>query len=81
MRPQMWKRLDRIEQSVSLRKAQIVSVIQGVGETEEEVEDRISRWKAGDTDCGIKGKYEGRELDVIWVRIVSPKCTERRQRR
>ncbi len=72
----MWKRLDTIGQSVSLRKAQIISVIQGVGETEEEVEDRISRWKAGDTVPGIKGKYEGRELDVIWVRIVSPKSQE-----
>ncbi len=72
MQPNMWKRLNKAGQIVSMRDVQIVRVIQAVGETEEEVEDRISRWKAGDIVPEIKGEYKGGELSICWVRIVSP---------
>ena len=73
MQLNMWKRLNRAGQIVSMRDVQIVRVIQAVGETEEEVEDRISRWKAGDVVPEIKGEYKGGELSICWVQIVSPK--------
>ena len=72
MHQQMWKRLNKAGQIVSIKDVQVISVIQHVGETKEEVEDRISRWKAGDVVPEIKGKYKGGELSICWVRLVSP---------
>lgn len=72
MYPQMWKRLEKVGRSSSLRKEQIISVVQDLGETDKEVEGRIDRWKAGDTDTGIRGDYKGGELLIIWNRIVEP---------
>lgn len=72
MQPNMWKRLNEAGQIVSMRNVQIIRVIQDVGETKEEVEAKISRWKAGDIVPEIKGKYKGGELSICWIRIVSP---------
>ena len=69
MHLQMWKRLEKVGQSSSLRREQVISVRQDIGETDREVEDKIDRWKAGKVVSGIRGDYKGGELNVIW-RIV-----------
>ena len=70
MHLQMWKRLEKVGQSSSLRREQVISVVQKIGETDRDVEDRIDRWKAGDVDSGIPGEYKGGELLIIRRRIV-----------
>ena len=67
MYPQMWKRLEKVARNSAIRREQIISVIQDIGETDSEVEGRIDRWQAGDANSGIRGgEYEGGELFVIW---------------
>ena len=68
---QMWKRLDKVERYSSLRREQVISVVQHIGETDREVEDRIDRWKAGDGKSGIRGEYKGGELFILRRQIVS----------
>ena len=70
---QMWKRLEKVGRNSSLRREQIISVTQDLGETEGEVEGRIDRWKAGDVNTGIRGEYEGGELFIIWRQFVEPR--------
>ena len=66
----MWKRLDKIERYSSLGREQTISVVQDVGETDRDVEDRIDRWKAGDANTGIRGAFKGGELFIIINRFV-----------
>ena len=67
---QMWKRLEKVGRNASLRRVQVISVIQDIGETDREVEDKIDRWKAGDIVSGIRGDYQGGQLDIVWRQIV-----------
>ena len=70
MQRQVWSRLDNVGDLLSRRITQVVRVIQGVNETDEEVEDKISRWKSGEVVSGIRGVYKGAELDIICRQIV-----------
>ena len=70
MQRQVWMRLEKIGDLLSWRITQIVSVIQDVNESDEEVEDKISRWKSGEVVNGIRGVYKGAELDIIYRQIV-----------
>ena len=76
MQRQVWKRLDKVGDLLSRRNTQILSLIQGVNESDEEVEDKISRWKSGEVVNGIRGVYKGAELDIFRIRLVSAKGTE-----
>ena len=69
-------RLEKVGDLLSRRITQNVIVIQDVNESDEEVEDKISRWKSGEVVSGIRDVYKGAELDIIYIQIVSAKCTE-----
>ena len=73
MQWQVWKRLDQVGVLLSQRNTQNVIVIQDMGETGIEIEDKINRWKAGEVVDGIRDVYEGGELKIIRVRPVSAK--------
>ena len=73
MQRQVWKRLDRIEGLLSQRNTQNVVVIQDVDESDEELEDRIVRWKSGAVVRGIRDVYRGADLYIFRVQLVSPK--------
>ena len=70
MHLQMWKRLEKVARSSSLRREQIIRVNEDIGETDREVKDRIDSWKAGDANTGIRGAFKGGELLIIINRIV-----------
>ena len=71
MYTQMWKRLEKVGRSSSLRREQFICVTQDIGETDREVDDRIDRWTAGDVVPGIRGEYKGGELFILRRQIVS----------
>ena len=76
MQRQVWNRLDKAGDLLSRRITQIVSVIQDVNESDEEVADKISRWKSGEVVNGIRGVYKGAKLDIFRIQLVSAKGTE-----
>jgi hypothetical protein len=76
MQRQVWNRLEKIGDLLSRRITQIVVVVQDVNESDEEVEDKINRWKSGEVVSGIRGVYKGLELDIIYRQLVSAKRTE-----
>ena len=71
MQPQVLKRLNKVEQIFSHSSVQRAIVIQAVNETDEDVQDKIERWKAGEVVDGIRDVYEGRELSIICIRVVA----------
>ena len=76
MQRQVWMRLEKVGDLLERRITQNVIVIQDVNESDEEVEDKISRWKSGEVVSGIRDVYKGAELDIIYIQIVSAKRTE-----
>ncbi len=76
MQRQVWNRLEKVGDLLSRRITQIVSVIQDVNESDEEVEDKINRWESGEVVSGIRDMYKGSEVDFLFIRIISAKRTE-----
>ena len=70
MQRQVRNRLDKVGDLLSRRITQNVIVLQDVNESDEEVEDKINRWKSGEVVSGIRGVYKGAELDIICIQIV-----------
>lgn len=74
---QLWKRFDTVEKAYQLTSRQVVTVIQRVGETNADTDEKIDQWKSGETVDGINGKYRGGELDTIVRVIVVPSNVEK----
>jgi hypothetical protein len=64
----MWKRLNQIEIKLSFANIQYPIIIQERGETYEDLEAKLERWKAGEKGTGVLGEYEGGEVG-IWAPI------------
>ncbi|MCH8247462.1 MAG: hypothetical protein IH951_13800 [Bacteroidetes bacterium] len=67
MQRQVWKRLDQVGVLLSQRITQNVIVIQDMGETGIEIEDKINRWKVGEVVDGIRDVYDGRNVNSSCV--------------
>ena len=60
----MWKRLEKLGQVLQHRRIQYPLMFQEVGETREDLEIKLERWKTGEEVEGICGKYEGGEVGI-----------------
>ena len=70
---QMWKRLEVVEAALQIPHRQIVLIRRDEKETDSEFDAKIERWKAGESVEGINAEYEGREIHIIKIRVVSPR--------
>jgi hypothetical protein len=68
----MWKRLQSVTGALKHRNVRFARIIQGVGESDESVKQRLERWKSGATDTGIQGQFRGGELGFIIRKIIVP---------
>ena len=59
----MWKRLHNTARPISQRHIQHLIIILAEGETREDLDRKIERWKAGEKVDGISAKYEGGEVE------------------
>ncbi len=73
MQQRMWKRLNQVEIKLSFANIQYPIIIQERGETYEDLEAKLERWKGGEKGTGVLGEYEGGEVG-IWapIQYVSP---------
>ncbi len=70
---QMRKRLEKVEQTLSWRNIQYPIIIQERGETYEDLEAKLERWKAGEKGTGVLGEYKGGPVGIrAPVQYVSP---------
>ena len=74
MQISMKRRLESMEQRITPQEQRII-VTRREGETQDDVDARIERWKAGEDVPQIRsaGPYQGCELSVIHVRYVGTK--------
>ena len=72
MNPQLWKRLDKIERSLTPVQNKVL-FIPLKGESDEEYDARIARWKSGEKVEGIDQMYTGQEVGIIRIKFVSAK--------
>ena len=77
IRQQLWKQLNKVEQTVQLTCRQIITVVKDRGETDADIDAKIERWKCGEVVDGINGTYKGGEIDIILIVIVAPGDVER----
>ena len=77
IRQQLWKHLNKVEQTVQLTYRQWITVVKDRGETDADIDAKIERWKSGESVDGIKGEYRGGEIDIILIVIVAPGDVER----
>jgi len=73
MQLRMWQRLDVVETALQIQDRQTVAIRMDETETDAEFDTRIERWKAGESVDGIDSEYEGGELEIIRVRLISAK--------
>jgi len=73
MQQRMWQRLEQVEIKLSFANIQYPIIIQERGETYEDLEAKLERWKTGEKRTGVLGEYKGGEVG-IWapVQYVSP---------
>lgn len=71
------KRLEDIERSLSPRYSSTVMLITEVGDSQEQIDDKIIRWRAGADVVGFRDFAGGGREDaqVIIIRLVSPKIS------
>ncbi len=67
MKPNWRKRLDKVAVSMKPRTNGVTFFLLD-GESKEEMEQRVARWKAGETVEGMDCAYTGRER-LIWLLI------------
>jgi len=65
------KRLDKVAASVT-QSTSGVMFFQLDGESEEDMDQRVARWKAGDTVEGMDCEYTGRESSIWLIKPVKP---------
>ncbi len=77
MNPRMKKRLDAIDLALAPNEDRNgVMFIPLKGETEEEMDERMARWYAGEKVEGQDKLYTGREWVVIRIKYVKAKCPQ-----
>ncbi len=69
----MWKRLEVVEAALRIEHRQIVVIQSDEKETDSEFNAKIERWKAGESVEGIDAEYQGGEIHIIKIRVVSPR--------
>jgi hypothetical protein len=70
-------RLETLATKIRSRTVQHLFIFMHEGETMQELDVRIERWKAGATDTGISGVYEGGEIEYARpFRFVDPPIRE-----
>jgi len=77
IRQQLWKHLNKVEQTVQLTYRQVITVVKDRGETDADIDAKIERWKSGEIVDGINGEYRGGEIDIIRIVIVALGDVER----
>ncbi len=70
MKPDLWKRLDKVAASMSPHTPGVV-FYSLEDESDQEIEERVARWKAGEMVEGMGQPYTGREQSVWLVKAVS----------
>ena len=60
----MWKRLGDVAKPSKPRNIQRPFVFLSEGETRQDLEGKIERWKAGEKVDGISAEYEGGEIEI-----------------
>jgi hypothetical protein len=73
MKISMKRRLEEVEQQIGPEEQRII-VLQQDGESREDMEERLERWKAGEDVPGIRSQepYKGGDLSVFYVVYVTP---------
>ena len=70
---QLQSRLEALATNIRSRTVQSPFLFLEEGETMQQLEARIERWKAGAKDTGISGVYEGGEIEFARpFQFVSP---------
>ena len=77
IRQQLWKRLNKAEQSSHLMSCQVVLVFKRRGDTDADIDAKIERWKSGESVDGIKDEYRGGEILIARIILVAPGDVER----
>ena len=77
IRQQLWKRLNKAEQVGQLMSSQVVLVTKRKGDTDEIIDEKIERWKSGESVDGINGEYKGGEFLIARIILVAPGDVER----
>ncbi len=73
MQQRMWQRLEQVEIKLSFANIQYPIIIQERGETYEDLEAKLERWKAGEKGTGVLGEYKGGAVGIRSpVMYVSP---------
>jgi len=80
IKQQMWKRLGKVEQLAKPPYPRFVRIISEPPETEEELDNLIERWKAGEPMERFGGAYD-EDVNLIIVRIVAPEPRRSDQKR
>ena len=70
MKPDMKKRLEAIEDRLASHDKSGVVFLPLKGETEEEMDDRIARWYAGEKVAGQERIYSGNGYPAVRIRFV-----------
>ncbi len=71
MKPNLRKRLDRVAASMTPHTPGVV-FYSLQGETDEEFEQRVSRWEAGEKVDGMDRTFTGMESSVWFIQSVAP---------
>lgn len=76
------KRLDQLEQKMFVTANQSIMVFQNVGESRDDADQKIERWKAGECVADVQSNepYSGRDLDIWYVKAVAPGSLEANDR-
>ena len=77
IRQQLWKRLNTAEQAGQLTSCQSVLVTKRSGDTDAHIDEKIERWKSGESVDGIKDEYRGGEILIVRIIVVAPGDVER----
>ena len=60
----MWNRLNNTAKPLSQRHIQHLLIVLAEGETREDLDRKIERWKAGEKVDGISAEYEGGDVEI-----------------
>jgi hypothetical protein len=73
MKISMKRRLENVEQRIKPQEQRII-VLQQDGESREDMDARVERWKAGEDVPGLRSEepYKGSELSVFYICFVEP---------
>ncbi len=76
MNLRLWKRLAETSKAIENRYIQYLLIIMQEGDTWDDLEAKVERWKAGEKVDGIYGEYEGGPVKLLPFEFVSPSARE-----